>query len=357
MQLADGGMSEEWGEAGDLAAARRLLCRQLLDHLDAVQPVLRSDIMQALAQEGKLFHQPATPLDGRWALVPFCLARTLCTHADPARGAAAALAMECLICATDLFDDVMDEDMTPLIACTGQARAVNVALALLAFPQRILLSLAAQQSHTSVALRLLDEVQRALLQAVAGQQWDVLAEGRLACELSRDDCLAIAAAKAGSLLGLAWRLAVLCAEVGEAQVERCTGLGRQLGIAAQLDNDAHDLSHLLQPAATGCQKSDLRRGKKTLPVVLAARSLQATHPLSPTEIDHAFAHLPQLATREQEVYLAALREGILTTWGLSLLYRERARESFHQIMGNGPVAEDVLQVLGLAEPLADINGW
>jgi geranylgeranyl pyrophosphate synthase len=350
-------MSDEWREADGLQAARHLLCTQLLDYLGDVQPVLRSDIMEALALEGKLFHQPATRLDGRWALVPFCLARTLCAQVDPACGTAAALAMECLVCATDLLDDVMDEDVTPLIECTGQARALNVALALLSLPQRILLSLAARQPHASLPLRLLDDVQRALLQAVAGQQWDVLAERRSACELSRDDCLEIAAAKAGSLLGLACRLAALCAGVEEAQVERCTELGRLLGIAAQLDNDAHDLSRLLQPTGAVRQKSDLRRGKKTLPVVLAAHALRATHPLAPAEIDHAFAQLPLLAAREREVYLAALHEGILTTWGLALLYRERARESFNEVMGNGPVAEDILQVLGLAEPQAEIDGW
>lgn len=354
--LADGGMSDERESAWGLQAARCLLGKQLLHSLDDVQPILRADIIEALAQEGKLFHQPVAPLDGRWALAPLCLARALHEEVDPAASSAAALAVECLVCATDLFDDLMDEDVTPLIERAGEARTLNVALALLSLPQRILLSLVGRRPYSSLPVRLLDAVQQALLQAVAGQQQDLLAERCPACELSREDCLETAAAKAGSLLGLACRLAALCADVGEARVGLCTELGRLLGIAAQLDNDAHDLSHLLQTAG-GHRKSDLRRSKKTLPVVLAAHSLQTTHALAAEEIDRAFQQLSSLTVQEQEIYVAALREGILATWGLSLLYRERAREYFNEVIGNGPVGADILQVLGFAEPLAQINGW
>lgn len=321
--------------------ARQMLCAHLRARLEVVPAVLRADIMEALAVEGKLFHRPATRLDGRWALAPLCLARALCAEADLAPCLAVALAVECLICATDLCDDVMDEDVTPLIERLGQARALNVALALLSLSHQFLLS------SQAGPLLLLEHMQRAFLLAVIGQQRDILAEKRPACELSREDCVQMAAAKAGSLLGLACRLAALCAGSEEALVERCTELGCLLGIAAQLDNDAHDLARLLQLAPAGRPKSDLRRGKKTLPVVLAARALRAGRQMEAGAIDRALQHLHTLAAEERQIYVAALREGILTTWGLSLLYRERARACFDEIMGAGPAQAEVLQVLGL----------
>jgi geranylgeranyl pyrophosphate synthase len=339
----------------NIQAARQFLCARLYSSLQDVSPVLRTDLIEVLAQEGKLCHQPAMPLDGRWALVSFCLAHALCAEVDPEESGAAALAVECLICATDLLDDVMDEDRTPLIARLGEARTVNVALALLSLSQRLLLGRPVRRFASALPLRLLDTTQQALLQAVVGQHQDLLAERHPARALSREDCLEIAAAKAGSLLGLACRLAALCARVEEALVERCAELGHLLGIAAQLDNDAHDLSRLLR--GTDSCKSDLRRGKKTLPVVLAVHSLRATCLLEAGEIEQAFLQLPSLAEQTRQIYLAALREGILTTWGLSLLYRERARESCDQIVGDSPLRADLFQVLGLAEALGEINTW
>lgn len=341
----------------ELETARRLLCEQLLRYLDGVQPALRADIVEALAMEGKLFHQPATRFAGRWALLPLSLARALREEADPAYSSAAALAMECLICATDLLDDVMDEDVSLLIERLGVARILNVALALLSLPQRILLALANQNPLSCLPVHLLDAIQRSLLLAVSGQQQDLLAERHLACELSREDCIEIAGAKAGSLLSLACRLAALCASVEEMLIERCAEMGRLLGIAAQLDNDAHDLARLLQSAGADSRKSDLRRGKKTLPVVLAARSLRETHLLEAGEIDRAFQQLSTLSGEEQEACFSALREGILTTWGVSLLYRERARDYFNEIAGTSSAWETVRQVLGFEGSLAEIKDW
>ena len=341
----------------ELEAARHLLCGRLLDYLNDLPLALRADIVEALSAEGKLFHEPAIRFDGRWALLPLYLARALSEEAAQAWSFAAALAMECLICATDLLDDVMDEDMTPLIERLGVARTLNVSLALLSLPQRILLALAGRHPLSPLPLRLLDAVQRAFLLAVSGQQQDLLAERRLACELSREDCIEIAAAKAGSLLGLACRLAALCAGVEEPLVERCAEMGRLLGIAAQLDNDAHDLARLLEPGGAGSRKSDLRRAKKTLPVVLAARSLHEARGLEAGEIDRTFQGLSSLSEEGQEVVISALREGILATWGISLLYRERARDCFNEMIGDGPVRETLLQVLGFEGSPAKIEDW
>ncbi|MEO7018650.1 MAG: polyprenyl synthetase family protein [Ktedonobacteraceae bacterium] len=336
-----------------VAESRCVLAERLHVLLAELQPALRDDVIAALAVEGKILHQPASTLDGRWALLPFTLARDLQPDVDMDVASAVGLAVECVICSTDLLDDVMDGDVTALTQQLGTARTLNVALALLCLAQRVLLSLAGSSFSASLLMRLLEMLQRALLLATVGQQQDLLAEIRGACELSREECLAIAAGKAGTLLSLACYLGAICAGVEEARSMQCAEMGRLLGIAAQLDNDAHDLSHLLHPAGlatTGVgQKSDLVRGKKTLPIVLAAHSLHAAHAWDESRIDAALRNLSMLSQEERVICLAALHEGSVVTWGIALLYRERARDCLCELERDGPVSQTLRLILGLDE--------
>lgn len=114
-----------------------------------------------------------------------------------------------------------------------------------------------------------------------------------------------------------------------------------MGIAHQLDNDAHDLYYLLELVDTssgvsveGNVKTDLARGKKTLPVVLAA---SMNTPLQDSN---------KLADGGQQEYLRALHEGIVTTWGISLLYRERAHERLRAISLQKSLAPELRLLLG-----------
>ena len=337
----------------DLEEMRCIFAKRLHFFLKEVQPALRSDMVAALAVEGKLLHQPASTLDGRWALLPFSLACDLYPGVDAAVASTVALAVECVICSTDLLDDAMDEDVTVFVQQVGQARALNAALALLSLAQRMLLSLNGSSLPTARLISMLEALQNALLLATAGQQQDLLAEGRPACELSREECLAIAAAKAGTLLSLACQLGALCAGVEETRLAQCMEMGRLLGIAAQLDNDAHDLLALLQPCPQTLPvgKSDLARAKKTLPIVLAAHLLHATHEWDEQRIDAALRNLAALRDEEQAACLSALHEGSLTTWGMALLYRERARDCLRELECSGPLSHTSRLILGLDEAL------
>ncbi|HEX4716319.1 MAG TPA: hypothetical protein VH164_15465, partial [Ktedonobacteraceae bacterium] len=90
-----------------------------------------------------------------------------------------------------------------------------------------------------------------------------------------------------------------------------------------------------------------------LPVVLAAHSLHETHGLDAERIDGALRRVSLNVPEESERVIAALREGILTTWGVSLLYRERAGDYAREITDNRPLSPALRQVLGLAETLAE----
>ena len=163
--------------------------------------------------------------------------------------------------------------------------------------------------------------------ATSGQHRDLLAEqqslheftARESLELVIEKCLEIARGKAGSIMRLACRLGAMCAGANKELLEQFSLLGEQLGIAHQLHNDCHDLYDFL--SSSGAQedirqeKSDMARGKKTLPIVLAQTLQEST-----TGAD----------TEDYEDVLA-LQRGILAAWGIRLLYRERVRSCLELI--------------------------
>jgi geranylgeranyl pyrophosphate synthase len=327
-------MSNDTQPPVNLFAAQQEVLRERLLFLLATQhPALRADIVRALEEEGKLLAKP--PADavavrpaGSWALLTMLVAQHIDPDIDLVCVSGVAIAVECLVCALDLLDDVEDEDQTPSIQVLGVARALNVATALMMLAQQAISSLSQQAVPPGRILSLLDTLQASALNAAGGQHRDLLAEQRSAQELTLEECIEIAASKAGELMRLACRLGALCAGGDEVICEHFSELGELLGIAHQLDNDAHDLYYLLQSETSAVPpmkaenitrsiKTDLVRQKKTLPVVLAARVNSSLQKAS--------------APVDKEEHLRALHEGIITTWGICLLYRERAGDRLRMI--------------------------
>ena len=331
-------------------AAQQQLLRERLHHLlSTLHPALQVDARRAFEERGKLLSQSSYDANaassdlpsGTWPLLTLLVACCISPHIDLALASSVALATECFVCALDLLDDVEDEDQTPIVLELGAARALNVSTTLLALAQRSLLSLLQQGVEEALVLRLLGSMQEATLVATSGQHRDLLAEQRKASELTREECIEIAAAKAGAIMRLACLLGAICSGASEAECAEFAEMGELLGIAHQLDNDAHDLYYLLEsadaspdiPAARNV-KTDLVRGKKTLPVVLAATESESLQENS------------EPSDGEKQEYLQALREGIMTTWGISLLYRERAADRLLAISSRRSLAPELRLLLG-----------
>src|SRR6266704_368228 len=327
-------MSNDTQPPVNLFAAQQEVLRERLLFLLATQhPVLRADVVRALEEEGKLLAKPradavAVRPAGSWALLTMLVAQHIDPDIDLLCVSSVAIAIECFVCALDLLDDVEDEDQTPSIQVLGVARALNVATALMMLAQQAISSLSQQAVPPGRILSLLDTLQASALNAAAGQHRDLLAEQRSAQELTLEECIEIAASKGGALMRLACRLGALCAGADDVMCEHFSELGELLGIAHQLDNDAHDLYYLLQSETSAVPptkaenitrsiKTDLVRQKKTLPVVLAARVNSSLQTAS--------------APDDKEEHLRALHEGIITTWGICLLYRERAGDRLRMI--------------------------
>lgn len=331
------------------AARQQLLRERLYLLLSTLHPALQTDVRRAFEEPGKLLFQSsdtvATAMNrvpaGSWPLLTLLIALHFSPGIDLSFAGDVAVATECFACALDLLDDVEDEDQTLVVQELGVARVLNVSTTLLTLAQQAILSLSLQSIKPAQIVRLLDAMREATLVATSGQHRDLLAEKRRVGDLTREECIEIAAAKAGAIMRLACLLGAICASATKAQQSQIAEIGELLGIAHQLDNDAHDLYYLLESIGTSMDlsadknvKTDLARGKKTLPVVLAAsmsRDLQDSSVLSDGEI---------------QAHENTLREGIVTTWGISLLYRERANDRLRAISSRESLAPELRLLLG-----------
>jgi|SRR5579884_888013 len=322
------------------AALQELLAERLHFLLDILPSELKADVTFSLKDKGKLLSFPVTELpSGVWALLTLLTAQCIAPEVDSFYASSVAVAIECFVCALDLLDDVEDEDQTVVVQKLGIARTLNVSTALLMLAQRAILSLTQYGIASDLILCLLDTLQSSALRATSGQHRDLLAEERLAEDLTSEECITIARDKAGAIMGLACRLGAICAGAVDEEIEEFSSLGELLGIAHQLDNDAHDLYYLLQVGpltqeAVKSVKTDLLRNKKTLPVVISARHVQGLQ------------NRTKSVDKENEDYQQALHEGIITTWGMSLLYRERARECLQRIEARRPITPALRLLLG-----------
>jgi len=274
-----------------------------------------------------------------WSLLTLLIARDMMQEVELLSAASVAVAVECFICALDLLDDVEDGDQTPIVVALGPARVLNVSTTLIALAQGAILSLAEAGVDSSRILLLLNELQETTLVAAAGQHRDLLAEQRAVESFTYEECIEIAAGKAGSLMRLACRMGALCANAPDDIYAQFSELGELLGIAHQLDNDSHDLYYILQhlqrKSFIGTVKTDLARQKKTLPIILAMQTEPALQNFS-LVIDE----------EKRKQCLNALHEGIISTWGICLLYRERAREQLQKIETQQFISYELRFLLG-----------
>ena len=171
--------------------------------LTDLHPLLKQDTMQALMVPGKLLAQKEKDLqspEGLWALLPLFIALMLMPEVDRAVANRVAVAIECVICALDLLDDVEDEDQTQIVRELSIARTLNVSTALLMLAQKALLSLQSFNVAPQKITQLLQLFEESILVATMGQHRDLLAENTSIEDFTDEECIEIAAQKAGALM-------------------------------------------------------------------------------------------------------------------------------------------------------------
>ncbi|MDA5283586.1 family 2 encapsulin nanocompartment cargo protein polyprenyl transferase [Streptomyces sp. NPDC054904] len=181
----------------------------------------------------------------------------------------AAVAVELAHNFTLLHDDVIDKDVRRRGRATawtvfGIPDAVITGDAMMALALRQL----AEDPHPASAAASA-RLASCVIELCAGQQADCAFERRP--DVSLDECLTMATAKTGALLGCACALGALYAGAGPEEVDAMDAFGREAGLAFQLIDDLigiwGDPGHTGKPAG-----ADLVARKKSLPVVAALTS-------------------------------------------------------------------------------------
>lgn len=220
------------------------------------------------------------------------LAAARALGASPAAAVPAAAAVELVHNFTLLHDDVMDQDATRRHRPTawsvfGAAEAILAGDALHALALRLL----AEDRHPA-APEAAARLAACVIELCEGQQQDCAFETRRRVDLP--ECLAMARAKTGALLGAACALGALYSGAAFEAVEAMNGFGRAVGLAFQIADDLIGIWG--DPAVTGKPVgADLAARKKSLPVVAALASAtpaaadlaalySAPEPLTPQQI-------------------------------------------------------------------------
>ncbi|GGO85195.1 family 2 encapsulin nanocompartment cargo protein polyprenyl transferase [Wenjunlia tyrosinilytica] len=244
-----------------------------------VDPALRAAVgslppaMRAIAA----YHFGWRDADGAEAEAPagkalrpaLVLATTQALGGSPEHAVRAAAAVELVHNFTLLHDDVMDGDATRRHRATawsvfGSSDAILAGDAMHSLALRIL----AEDDHPA-AIAAAARLAACVVELCEGQHADCSFEHR--ADVSVDECLAMAEAKTGALLGCACAIGALYAGPDTAVADAMDAFGRQMGLAFQLIDDLIGIWG--DPSVTGKPVgADLAARKKSLPVVAALTS-------------------------------------------------------------------------------------
>ncbi len=206
-----------------------------------------------MSRPGRALHDPAK---AKWPAIMLQVGDAL--GASREEVLEAATAVEFIIGALDIIDDIVDEELDPDLAV---GRCLNATLALLALAEVVTLRLSQRLSPSRADL-FRGAVQEGVAAATTGEDLDILFEQDQ--NVDETAALDMTSRKSGSLVAMAFRAAASLATEDAAVLDGLAELGRRVGIIYQLQNDADACT---QEGARST--SDLRLRKKTLPVAYA----------------------------------------------------------------------------------------
>ncbi|MEX2080580.1 MAG: polyprenyl synthetase family protein, partial [Dehalococcoidia bacterium] len=191
-----------------------------------------------------------------------------------------------------VHDEIQDRDAErhhrpTTWARLGEAQAINVGDYLYT---RAIHALTVDGGNAERRLRALQILHSAIAEMIAGQWQDIAFEGR--ARIAEEDYIQMVAAKTGALLAAPLEIGATLAGTERALAAAISSWGLQVGLAFQIWDDY--LGAWGDPDVTGKPAgSDIRRKKKTFPVVVAMRDGRAAEVLSSVfameEVDDAAA--------------------------------------------------------------------
>jgi geranylgeranyl diphosphate synthase, type I len=203
-----------------------------------------------------------------------------------------------------LHDDLMDRDRerrhrVTVWALWGSSSAILSGDALLGLAQEVLLDSGLPTAAPAALL-----LARATRELIRGQVQDLAFEQRESVTV--DECLDMAAGKTGSLLAASAAVGAVLAGAPAPTVAALETYGAQLGLAFQLVDDV--LGIWGDPAVTGKPvHSDLRAGKKSLPITYALAEDPSIALIDPDDLEKRADAIDRAGGRQWALDEAARR--------------------------------------------------
>lgn len=244
---------------------------------------------------------PDAAYDTPWPLLPMMVCQAISGRYQRAVPAAAALQL--LLAAGDVFDDVEDKDASKSLSVKcGDSIATNVATLLFILAEGAMLRLKNSGVEDAVVARVMEALNSYYTTVCIGQHLDL----SLASEtrISEDDYIRIIGMKSASQIECACHIGALLATKDLELVGVFDEFGRNLGMASQITND-------IQGVIKG---DDILQRKMTLPVIFALTQtdMEARH-----QLESAFdkqsqpmlnvSHIKDLIFSSGAMYYAAIK--------------------------------------------------
>lgn len=229
---------------------------QLLDQPD-VPEELRRLAFGALVKPGRLLARRSASMPVTLTLLSFSVA----AQGEPSDAMQAAAAMELLMAAGDLIDDVQDDEGPDICDRRTAGEVLEVLSLLLLLSHDCIAASTDAGIPANRVLRALRTLDQLGIAAIRGQHLDMRLE--CATAVSTELALECTHLKAASLTRCATEIGAVLGTDDERIVELLARFGWHFGILAQLMNDIT----AVWPGET--DKSDIRLRKKTLPIVFS----------------------------------------------------------------------------------------
>jgi geranylgeranyl pyrophosphate synthase len=263
-------------------------------------------------------------LDRPWPLLLLIVCEAIsrsCEHALPA-----AAALQLLMAAGDVFDDIEDADSPEsLSARYGSAVATNIATTLLILAERAVTRLKGRGVNDNLIIRVMDAVNSFYATACAGQHLDLSLPSEIAG--SEDTYLRVIGMKSASQIECACHVGALLAPANEEMVGKFSAFGHNLGMAAQITNDIQGIK----------DGSDIAKHKITLPVIYA---LAQTDGEVRDHLELAFGKPSKSAPDIVQIRDLMFHIGAIHYATISIeLYKQRALDILSEVEGAGARTE------------------